>query len=1026
MSTLRRSGALAVGVYDEVVSARLARELQSLEPSQADVRDVRDETDVDEQLVTLVRDAARIAIGSKRSAEDKLALAQRLLAALSSEPAFDADELRLLPRLLKQIVPIVNGSATDARGAPRGSLLASGLITNAQGESVSDHVSSEFATADSIDLLCSFIKLSGLDRLRPHIERHRARGRRLRVLTTTYMRATDLKAIELLQRLGAEVRISYDESHTRLHAKAWIFHRESAYSTAYVGSSNLSHAAQTDGLEWNVRLAQAEQPALVDEMRDVFEGYWQDADKFEPYDGSARSKERLGRALAERPSSAGSVSFDLEPKEWQRPILRELEVAREAGRHRNLVVAATGTGKTLIAAFDFERLYRSGAVQTLLFVAHRREILEQARTAFRQVLRQPQFGELWVDGHRPVDFRHVFASVQSIDINALDRARFDHVIVDEVHHAAARSYDALLRAVEPRELVGLTATPERADGALYEQHFPRPYVGNLRVWSAIPDVLVPFRYFVLDTEGVDLTDARWNGGYVDSDLSRRLVTSADLWIRTVLRAVRDHVARPESVRALAFCVDKAHAKVVAERLQRDVGLRARALTDETPREERARAKQELQSGAVQVLCVVDLFNEGVDIPDVNTLFMFRPTESATVFIQQIGRGLRRSRDKDILTVFDLTGRQHPRFRFDRNLRALLGHSPRELRRFVEQGFGRLPSGCVVQLEERSQREILESVQRSIPTDVRGIRELLAAHRDERWSLAEFLAETEVDPLDVYRDKRSWAALRASVGMLELSKDERELAALGNVQKLLEVDDGLRLGAWARFVDGEAPRTEVERRLAAMLFVLLYGRYEAAKLDAQFALWRGHAQLREEVRSLLPVLSARAERLARAESISEDIPVVLHGRYLDVELSAAFAATTQRDGKFRNFYTGVEPVCDGRYDLLLVTLEKSGATNEHLRYKDFPLNERTFHWQSQSDTRQGDRVGRRHVAPERERVTPLLFVRERKKDERGVTCAFVFLGAVSPERVVGERPISVEWKLSAPLRPEWVRRWANVR
>jgi superfamily II DNA or RNA helicase/HKD family nuclease len=1025
MPSFRRSSALPVGVYDEVLSERLEHRLSALQPGQAEVHALGDDAEVDDQLVALVRDAARIAIASRKRSSDKLAVAARILEQLGRDPAFDADELRLVPRLLRGIHPIAHGETVQPPTPPRGSLLASGLITNAQGESVLDHLASEFASADRIDLLCSFIKLSGLDRIKHLIERHRARGRPLRVLTTTYMRATDLKAVELLHRLGAEVRVSYDESHTRLHAKAWIFHRDSAYSTAYVGSSNLSHAAQTDGLEWNVRIAQAEQPELVDAMASVFDSYWLDDDKFEPFDGSEPVRARLARSLADPGPSRSLLTLDVEPKEWQKPILRELAEARGAGRHKNLVVAATGTGKTLIAAFDFEKLLRDEKVETLLFVAHRKEILEQARNAFRQVLGRPNFGELWVDGQRPVEFRHIFASVQSLDGAKLDAGHFHHVIVDEVHHAAARSYDTLLRRLTPRELVGLTATPERADGRLYEDHFPRPYVGNLRVWTAIPNVLVPFRYFVLDTEGVDLTDAKWNGGYVDSDLSRRLVTAADLWIRTVLRALRDHVARPDRVRALAFCVDKAHAAVVADRLTRDAGLTARALTDETPREERSRAKDDLLAGKVQVLCVVDLFNEGVDIPDVNTLFLLRPTESATVFLQQFGRGLRRARDKDVLTVFDLTGRQHPRFRFDRHLRALLGHSPRELRTFVDRGEGRLPSGCVVHFEERSQRDILERIKHAIPDTLRGIRELLQAHRDEGWTLSQFIEETEIDPLDLYRDHRSWASLRAEVGLLTLPTHNEELAALKNVQKLLEVDDPIRLDAWERFVRGEEPRTEAERRLAAMLFVTLYGRFEAARFGERFEAWMHHSVLRDEVRQLLPVLAARADSLPREQALHDDVPLMLHARYLDTELSAAFAATSKEDGRYRNFYTGVESVCGGRYDLLLVTLEKGDVTNEHLRYKDYPLTELLFHWQSQASTRQADRNGRRHLRPGEEHVTPLLLVRERKKDARGVTCAFRFLGAVTPERAQGERPISIEWRLGTPLRSEWVRRWGNV-
>ena len=1017
---------LPAGVYDEIVSEALEARLAALEKTHAvDLADVKKDSDVDEQLVTLVRDAARIAIEAKTNALEKIAIARGLLGHLAEEGHFRPGEAVLRERILRGIAERDPRHGSGPPWPPRGSLLSSGLITNAHGESVLTHLASEFASADRIDLLCSFIKLSGLDKFRPLVERHRALGRPLRVLTTTYMRATEVKAIELLHRLGAEVRVSYDDASTRLHAKAWLFHRESEYSTAYVGSSNLSHAAQTEGLEWNVRIAQADQPALLEEMRDVFESYWVDADRFEPFDGTDAATRRLVRALSEPERSTDFFAFDLEPKEWQKPILRELQDARRLNRTRNLVVAATGTGKTLIAAFDYERLQRAGEVESLLFVAHRKEILEQSRRVFRQVLRREHFGELWVEGQRPEAGRHVFASIQSL-AQASDLApdSFDHVIVDEVHHAAADSYVALLDRLAPRQLVGLTATPERADAKVYA-HFPRPYVGNLRVWDAIQQqVLVPFRYFVLDVEGLDLSDARWNGGYVDSDLSERLIRAQDLWVHAVTRAIRERIARPADVRALTFCVDKAHARVVAERLSA-AGLAARSLTDETPRGERDHAKGDLTSGRIQVLCVVDLFNEGVDIPDVNTLFLFRPTESATVFLQQLGRGLRRSRNKDILTVLDVTGRQHPRFRFDRHLRELLGHTPRELREFLETGFGRLPSGCVLQFEERAQQDILERVRSAVPSTLAGLRALLAAHRDAGWDLRTFLEETEVDPLDLYRSGRSWTSLRAEVGLGHLPPDAAEVEALSNVQKLLHVGDLVRLSLWRRLVALDPPRTAVERRLAAMLLVVLYGRFEAARLEDLLAGFSAHATLREELRQLIPVLEARADALTRPALLAPEIPLVVHGRYLDVELSAAFEAVTRGEGKYKNFYTGVEPVAGGRHDLLLVTLDKGDQKHEHLQYADFPMSETLFQWQSQSRTRADGEDGLRHLRPAEQKVTPLLFVRDSKKDARGVTSAFRYLGPVQPHAHRGERPITIEWELSTPLLPEWVRRWRNV-
>ena len=278
--------------------------------------------------------------------------------------------------------------------------------------------------------------------------------------------------------------------------------------------------------------------------------------------------------------------------------------------------------------------------------------------------------------------RHVFASIDSLgEGTPIDPTLFDMVILDEAHHSGADTWSALLSALHPRELVGLTGTPERADGIDYEHHFPRPWIGNLRVWNAIPHALVPFRYYMLDVEGADLRDVSWSraGRYVTDELSTKLVHAADVFVRRAARALAEHVARPKELRALAFCVDRRHAETIAERFARD-GYTTRVLTEDTQRNERRAARHDLDSGRVQILCVVDLYNEGVDVPNVNTLFFFRPTESATVFLQQLGRGLRRTATKAELVVFDLTGRNRLEFRFDRRLRALLGHTPRRAAR----------------------------------------------------------------------------------------------------------------------------------------------------------------------------------------------------------------------------------------------------------------------------------------------------------------------------------------------------------
>ncbi|MGH3010219.1 MAG: DEAD/DEAH box helicase family protein, partial [Gaiellaceae bacterium] len=339
---------------------------------------------------------------------------------------------------------------------------------------------------------------------------------RLRVITSTYMGVTERGALDYLVReLGAEVSVNYEQNATRLHAKAWLLRRDTGFDTAYVGSSNLSRAAILDGLEWNVRLSATATPRLLDKFEATFEAYWA-GETFEPYDpdrDGARFDEASRRAGA---SGTAASLFDVpalvpHPYPHQREILEDLDVQRLMhGLHRNLVVAATGTGKTVVAAFDYRNLReRLGGSPSLLFVAHRQEILEQSLSAFRQVLADREFGELHVGQHKATLWRHVFASVQSLGVRGIEAFAPDHfdvVVIDEFHHAAAPTYRRIIDYLRPTELLGLTATPERADGVrVQDEYFDGRVASEMRLWEALEaDLLCPFHYFGI-TDETDLT-----------------------------------------------------------------------------------------------------------------------------------------------------------------------------------------------------------------------------------------------------------------------------------------------------------------------------------------------------------------------------------------------------------------------------------------------------------------------------------------------------------------------------------------
>ncbi|MGB3256792.1 MAG: DEAD/DEAH box helicase family protein, partial [Ornithinimicrobium sp.] len=624
----------------------------------------------------------------------------------------DAQDQRLTGdsrQLLSVVHPPVPGTPPRSTKRPATPLSDAALLTNAHGEpSIGAEVRAELASADEVDVVLAFVKWHGLRLLERELTELRERDVPLRVITTTYIGATEREALDRLVRdFGAHVKVHYDTQRTRLHAKAWLFRRNTGYDTAYVGSSNLSRAALLDGVEWNVRLSSVATPSLLSKFRATFDSYWHDT-AYETYNPDQHG-DRLDDALVEARGGArgGRVTLTLSglevrPYAYQAEMLEQLDVERRVhDRHRNLLVAATGTGKTVVAALDYRRLARAaGERPTLLFVAHRKEILEQSLRTYREVLGDPGFGELYVAGLRPERWQHVFASVQSLTsygVTNIPADAFAVVVIDEFHHAEATTYRRILGHLSPGELLGLTAPPERGDGKDVRQWFGGRTAAELRLWDALgADLLTPFHYFGI-ADGTDLRRVDWKAGAYNTAALSNVFTGDDARARLVLQAVRDKIAQPAGMKALGYCVDTRHAAYMAQ-VFTDAGLPSVTVLGTTPMAQREQAVQDLQAGRIVAIFTVDVFNEGVDIPTINTVLFLRPTESATVFVQQLGRGLRLADDKPVLTALDFVGHHRAEFRFDRRYRALTGSTRARLQRDIEHGFPFLPSGTQIVLD----------------------------------------------------------------------------------------------------------------------------------------------------------------------------------------------------------------------------------------------------------------------------------------------------------------------------------------
>ncbi len=1009
---------LVAGVYERLIDQATRHALEALPEVTAEERALLAAEGPD-RLAAHVAERLRATLRRADGLDEQVALTQAVLEHLE---AFDAGVDRSLAldepaSLLTWIGPQLLPGQTSPP-LPLIPLSDSDLLVNAREEPrLGEALVRELESADRVDLLVAFIRFAGIRILLEPLRGLAERGVPLRVITTTYLGSTERRALDELRSLGAEVKVSYDTRSTRLHAKAWLLHRDSGYSTAFIGSSNLSRSALLDGLEWNVRLAEAHAPTVIEKVAATFETYWADPE-FELY-GEGDSARFDAAIAAERSGDYDgrlTITSGLEVRPWpyQREILESLEVERRRhGRWRNLVVAPTGTGKTVVAALDYRRLAAQheelSGRPSLLFVAHRKELLEQGLRTFREVLQDGSFGELLVGGRQPAEWRHVFASIQSltaVGVEQLDPKRFDVVVVDEFHHAEAATYRRLLDHLDPRVMLGMTATPERTDGLDIKRWFDGRFAFEMRLWDALDQrLLSPFQYFGI-SDDTDLSQVTWRrGGYATAELSN-VLTGDDARVAKVLRTVRDLVADPTAMRALGFCVSVDHAEYMARRF-REAGIAAAAITGETEALERDNALLRLKAGDLQVLFTVDLFNEGVDVPEIDTVLFLRPTESATVFLQQLGRGLRKSRDKACLTVLDFVGNQHREFRFDLRFRAMTGRSRRQLERDLEERFPYLPAGCHIALDRQVERLVLESVRRQLRITTRSLVAELQQLRVQLGSLdlVTFLDEAGIELDDLYKPSvGGWTALQRQAGVELPPSGENEPKVGKRIGGLLHLDDPERLALLARLsADEVAPEAldARQRRVATMLLAALLGEKEVLDdLDAAVARMRSFPALRSELSELAALLEDRAPHLPTVLSDLPEVPLQVHASYTRDEIAEAFGL------KGAGWITGVRYDETTNSDLLLVTLNKS---EEHYTpttmYRDYVIARDRFHWESQSSASQHTGAGKRYL----ERSSrPLLFMRFERTDP------YLFIGQGDLESAQGDRPIAITWKLRTAL------------
>lgn len=1049
------------GLYDLLLTERLERLLAGdgsaryqVEPVAEDATDYLADGLV-RQLAALLDDLAG---EGADAAERQLALVnevlvwlrRRLQAPDGGPGAAAAEAIDLLatpPRLLRAV-----HRGASAPTPPELGLAAPWLFTAGKGSpSLLQEIRRELTSSDRVDILVSFITVSGVRKLQDILERVTARsggadarGTRIRILTTTYTGATEARALDTLARLpGTEVRVSLDGRRTRLHAKAWMFHRATGFGSAYIGSANLTGAALTGGLEWTVKLTQRGQTTLFTRAEAHFETLWADKEfqRYDPDDPAHRKA--LAAALGREAGSGGDAVigvgfFDLQPKAYQQDMLEQLAAERAHGRSRNLLVAATGTGKTVVAALDYRSICgQVGGRPRLLFVAHREEILRQALRTYREVLRDPDFGDLLTGGNEPGHPDHLFATIDSVTsrglVAALGAEHWHTVVIDECHRLAATRFDRFAREIRPAILLGLTATSERSDGRPLAPYFDERPDGSpaveMRLWHALDlQLLAPFEYYACDDD-TDFSSVPWEQPGERQAIDN-LVCANDIRARLVVNEWIRLAAEPRRSKALVFCVSVAHAEFMTAWLNR-AGLPAACVVGATPPDERRRAPQRLASGEVCALVTVDLYNEGVDLPMVDTLLLLRPTQSPVLFQQQLGRGLRLAPGKEGCLVLDFVGQHRADFRFDRLLSGITGLSRRELVDAVEHGFGSLPPGCHIHLQKKSREQVLDGLRTLTQQSWRRLKTELQSHAALRGrnavGLAEFLHDQAIELGEVYRAgtggmRSGWTSLQRDAGLLVGEPGPEEDYFSRRAADLLHVDDPARLRVIAGLpdlLDRAEALDERERLLVQMLAYQVDGRH-AQKGDAAAFLGRlaVHPPVVQELVELGRWLEAASHLPATPLPGLEDTALVLHSRYGIREILTAVGWLTAE--RRTPFQAGVLPLAPRRTELLFVTLDKSEGYHDRIAYRDYAISTELFHWQSQNSAGPDTPAGRRYLDSPGNGWRFQLFVRARKAEP------YRACGPVVLETAEGDRPLSITWRLGTPLPVRLFREFSVLR
>lgn len=941
-------------------------------------------------------------------------------------------DLSMDAEVLEYAFEKLNNNSFDGKNIvrPVTSLVEPTLFTNSSKEiSLLSELKKEIVSSDEVILLVSFIRMTGLMPIYESLKELTSSGKKLRVISTTYTKATEYKAIEkLLELPNTSIKISYETDNQRLHAKAYIFKRNNGFSTFYIGSSNLSKSALVYGDEWNVKLTEKNSPMIFQNVLSEFETYW-NSYEYKTLNSTAEDKFKLKEALSYKNENHNFYQnlMSYKPYDYQEQILEKLVVEREIyHRNRNLVVAATGVGKTVLAAFDFKNFLEKNPNAKFLYIVHRQEILKKSCDTFRQILKDANFGELYVGNYKPNSINRLFTTPLNLEniMKQADSDYYDYIVADEIHHGAAKTYDKFLNYFNPKILLGLTATPERMDGKDITMYFCNVIAAEMRLPEAINNrLLVPFQYYGI-TDPTDLSGIRWTSfGYNNNDLDKVFVEnegSANKRFNIIIDNLFKYISDLDEVHGLGFCSSVNHAQYMANKFNEN-NIPSICLTGNSDNDLRNEAIKNLECGKIKFIFTVDLYNEGVDIPCVNVELLLRPTDSLTIFLQQLGRGLRRYINKDYLVVLDFIGECNKHFNYADKFKALIGIEGVSVKDAIYNDFPMLPVGCSITLERVAEEYILSNIKANA-SNRQAIINMLQEFEEKthkKITLYNFIKHYKMNINDIYKKDVSFYRLLTEAGIRNFNeKSLIENAVVGRLKNLLTINSPKFINYIKMILndDNIVHNESLDRMLYYTLFNKIPKKEGFNSIIEALESIKYSECLKYEVNEICDYLYNSLEVLPIDNDLGFECPLEVYGIYSQAQLYSGLGVFTEK-------YAGpmMQGVCylkEHNHDIFLVTINKEASHfGESIAYEDYAINEELFHWQTQNSVADGSNTLNRYINSNG-RIS--LFVRINRK-ENSQASPYIYLGEADYISHSGSKPVGIIWKLKHKIPAKYLEK-----